>query len=211
MKSMLNEENSSNPFLLTQPDIIQDIERFISEKYSSTLFLCKPKSSTNKNTLYFIVDSQKPLDLGELSKIAVYIEEKIDFDDTYIQSKCYWSQAEFDERFIDKVEYTVSNRVSIEKFLERSYPKLSSYQREIKEHGLPFFEFEKMEREAAELLGKAIVDTCQKEVEAHSPTKEEDIAALLTNIIRLASQRGLDSSKIINQIDVSNLVQPIKK
>lgn len=212
MKSIVDEKKRPG-YKVTDPEVISDIEQHISVKHGgyTRLTLYRSKLPSQKDTLHFVIESKKELDSLELSRIGVYIQEKIDFLDVSVQTNEPWKQEIFQRDFSDKVEYTASNKKNIQQFIDRNYPRFLSYQQQLKAHGCTFSESEKIELEEAEMLGKAIVETCQKEVEAHSPTKEEDISALLTNIIRLAADRGLDSSIIIEQISASRLTPLVNK
>lgn len=213
MKSIMSEVKQSK-YELTDLEVIKDINQYVMKRHegNAKLTLCRSRIHSQKDALHFIVESSKKLDVLDMSEICIYIQDKIMFRDVYIQRKDSWTPEVYKDSFSDEVEYTPENRNNIEKFIDRNFPQFSKYQQQLKKHGIRFSESEKMEMEEADMLGKAIVETCQREVEAHSPTKEEDIATLLSHIIRLAADRGLDSSMIIEQVSASRLTTlPVNK
>ena len=191
MKSMATEAEKFRS-TLAELDVIRDIEEYASKTFNAVLKLCYPRSISDRKSLHFIVSSQETISFFSLSELSIFIQDKIDFEDVYVQAKDNWKQNVYEELFVDEIDYSVARKKEIEQFLDKHYPKFLSYQQRIKECGLPFFEFEKMEMEESEMLGKAILDTCQREVESHSPTDEAQIAALLMNITRLATERGFE-------------------
>lgn len=212
MKSVSGEKRRAGS-RITDPEVIADIEQYVATKHkgNAKLKLYCSKVPSQKGTLHYVVDSPIKIDISELPEITVYIQSKLDFLDVSVQRNDPWRQDIFQRDFTDSVEYTPSNTKKIKQFVDRNFPQFLSYQKQLREHGCTFSESEKMEMEKSEILGRAVLETCRQEVESHSLVDEEDVASLLTNILKVASERGFDPVKIVQNIDATKLVQPINK
>lgn len=195
------------------PDIIADIERYVAAKHggNAKLTLYCSKVPSQKNTFHFVINSRIKLDISELPEITVYIQGKLDFLDVSVQRNDPWRQEIFQKDFTDSVEYTSDNSKNIKQFVDRNFPHFLSYQQQLKKHGCTFSESEKMEMEESEILGRAVLETCRQEVESHNLIDEADVASLLTNILKVTSERGFDPVKIVQNIDTSKLVHSVNK
>ena len=212
MKSISDEEKRIG-CKVTDPQIISEIEQYVLAKHDGVakLILYRSKQDYEKDTLHFVIDSSKKIDISDLPAIGVYIQGKIDFLDVSVQGNEPWAQKIVQRDSIDSVEYTVSNRKKIEQFIDKNFPHFLSYQKQLKTHGCTFSDSEKMEMDGAEMLGKELIETCRQAIESRMLIEEDDVASLITKILQLTAKHRFDSNEIIEKIDTTKIEPPANK
>lgn len=132
MQENINSINNLLPSL-KNPQLIEDLSKFVHDKISGTISIAyrKDRSQNQLNKIYFLIDSNKKLNLFDLSELTVGIKERLGYDYTiseddeidsiFVEARSLYDEEKINQLFSDITPLTKENFSNIELFLNKYY------------------------------------------------------------------------------------------
>jgi hypothetical protein len=186
-------ENHIRKFLnaLNNITLIEEIEKLVSRMVSGKISICFPKASSQQENIHFLIDTDKNINLFELSSLTTALKEKLDFDYTVedeaeivVQLKNLFSNDKINSVYEDSALLSKANFENMQLFLCKHYPK--------------FFSSSQKENAASSSSASSSSNLTRIEGGGHS---------LDTDLIAYLKQNALLWSRLVNGLDSCDSTQ----